>query len=167
MSRRARGARGRDRAVARQSTGEHALSEPAFRSAIEVLVSHGIHVQVDAADGFTPTPVVSHAILTHNRYHAGGRADGIVVITSHNPPEDGGFKYNPPHGGPADSEVTGWIQDEANRLLGANSTGSTSAPRFTGISAEATATLRAAPPRCGSSAAGQDHARGHLGADRR
>jgi phosphoglucomutase len=97
----------------------HALSEPAFRSAVEVLVANGVDVRVDAADGFTPTPVISHAILTHNRDHAGAAADGIVVTPSHNPPEDGGFKYNPPHGGPADSATTARIQDEANRLLGA------------------------------------------------
>jgi phosphoglucomutase len=96
----------------------HALSEPAFRSAVEVLVANGIDVRVDAADGFTPTPAVSHAILVHNRGRSNGLADGIVVTPSHNPPEDGGFKYNPPNGGPADTDVTGWIQDEANRLLG-------------------------------------------------
>jgi phosphoglucomutase len=95
----------------------HALSAPAFRSAIEVLVANGVDVRVDDADLFTPTPVVSHAILTYNRDHPDGRADGIVVTPSHNPPEDGGFKYNPPHGGPADAAVTTWIQDEANRLL--------------------------------------------------
>ena len=74
-------------------------------------------MRVDAADGFTPTPAISHAILTHNRAGDGATADGIVVTPSHNPPEDGGVKYNPPHGGPADTDVTGWIQDEANRLL--------------------------------------------------
>ena len=96
----------------------HALSEPAFRSAVEVLVANDIDVRVDAADGFTPTPAVSHAILVHNRGRSDRLADGIVVTPSHNPPEDGGFKYNPPNGGPADTDVTGWIQDEANRLLG-------------------------------------------------
>jgi phosphoglucomutase len=95
----------------------HALSEPAFRTAVEVLVANGVDVRVDDADGFTPTPVISHAILAHNRDHPDAIADGIVVTPSHNPPEDGGFKYNPPHGGPADSSVTGRIQDEANRLL--------------------------------------------------
>jgi phosphoglucomutase len=95
----------------------HALSEPAARTIVEVLVAHGVTVRVDAADGFTPTPAVSHAILTHNRRGDGGTADGIVVTPSHNPPEDGGVKYNPPNGGPADTDVTGWIQDEANRLL--------------------------------------------------
>ena len=95
----------------------HALSSPAFRSAIEVLVAHEVDVRVDAGDGFTPTPVISHAILRHNRDHPDHPADGIVVTPSHNPPEDGGFKYNPPHGGPADQDVTGGIQDEANALL--------------------------------------------------
>jgi phosphoglucomutase len=95
----------------------HALSEPAFRTTLEVLVADGVDVLVDAADGFTPTPTVSHAILTYNGGRDRGLADGIVITPSHNPPEDGGFKYDPPHGGPADTEVTGWIQDEANRLL--------------------------------------------------
>jgi phosphoglucomutase len=95
----------------------HALSEPAFRSAIEVLAAHGVDVRIDARDGYTPTPVISHAILTHNRDNPGARADGIVVTPSHNPPEDGGFKYNPPHGGPADANVTGGIEDLANELL--------------------------------------------------
>jgi phosphoglucomutase len=97
----------------------HALSAPAFRSAIEVLVANGVDVRVDDAELHTSTPVVSHAILTYNRDHPDRSADGIVVTPSHNPPEDGGFKYNPPHGGPADATVTGWIQDEANRLLAA------------------------------------------------
>ena len=87
----------------------HALSEPAVRSALEVLGAHGVDVRVDAADGYTPTPVISHAILTHNRGRRDHLADGIVVTPSHNPPEDGGFKYNPPNGGPADSDVTDWI----------------------------------------------------------
>jgi phosphoglucomutase len=95
----------------------HALSEPAFRTALEVLVANRVDVRVDAADGFTPTPAISHAILGANRGRATGLADGIVVTPSHNPPEDGGFKYNPPNGGPADTDVTRWIQDEANRIL--------------------------------------------------
>ncbi|TVR36192.1 MAG: alpha-D-glucose phosphate-specific phosphoglucomutase [Nitriliruptor sp.] len=97
----------------------HALSEPAFRSAIEVLVANGVDVRVDADGGYTPTPVISHAILTHNRDHPDRAADGIVITPSHNPPEDGGFKYNPPHGGPADAAATGAIQDVANGLLAA------------------------------------------------
>ena len=95
----------------------HGLSEPAFQTALEVLAAHEVDVHVDAADGYTPTPVISHAILVHNRGRTTHLADGIVVTPSHNPPEDGGFKYNPPNGGPADTDVTGWIQDEANRLL--------------------------------------------------
>jgi phosphoglucomutase len=97
----------------------HALSDPATRSAIEVLVANDVSVLVDSADGLTPTPSVSHAILTYNRGRAEGLADGIVVTPSHNPPEDGGFKYNPPNGGPADTDVTGAIQREANDLLAA------------------------------------------------
>jgi phosphoglucomutase len=97
----------------------HALSEPATATALSVLVARGVDVRVDAADGFTPTPAVSHAILVANRPADSWRhlADGIVVTPSHNPPEDGGFKYNPPNGGPADTDVTRWIQDEANRIL--------------------------------------------------
>jgi phosphoglucomutase len=104
----------------------HALSRPAFETALEVLAAHGVEVRIDRdvftrAGGFTPTPVISHAILTFNYGHgrdpSAGAADGIVVTPSHNPPEDGGFKYNPPHGGPADTEVTRWIEDRANALL--------------------------------------------------
>jgi phosphoglucomutase len=95
----------------------HALSEPAFGTIVEVLAAHHVDVVVDAGGGATPTPVISHAILAHNRGDGRGRADGIVVTPSHNPPEDGGFKYNPTHGGPADTDVTGWIEGEANRLL--------------------------------------------------
>jgi phosphoglucomutase len=95
----------------------HALSEPAAQTIVEVLAAHGVDVVVDARGGATPTPVISHAILTHNRRDGGGTADGIVVTPSHNPPDDGGFKYNPPHGGPADTDVTGWIEREANALL--------------------------------------------------
>jgi phosphoglucomutase len=95
----------------------HALSGPALRTATEVLAANGVDVLADAAGGYTPTPAVSHAILEHNRGRTAGLADGIVITPSHNPPEDGGFKYNPPNGGPADTGVTGWIQDEANRLL--------------------------------------------------
>ena len=97
----------------------HGLSEPAFRTILEVLGAHGVVVMIDSADAATPTPVVSHAILTHNRRGGERAADGIVVTPSHNPPEDGGFKYNPPHGGPAGTDVTSWIQGEANELLDA------------------------------------------------
>ena len=95
----------------------HALSEPAFVSAVEVFAAHGVAAMVDAQDGYTPTPVVSHAILTYNRGRIDGFADGVLITPSHNPPEDGGFKYNPPHGGPAGSDVTDWIEQMANRIL--------------------------------------------------
>ncbi len=95
----------------------HALSEPALQSVVEVLAAHEIEVRYDAARGFTPTPVVSHAILTRNRGRTEGLADGIVITPSHNPPSDGGIKYNPPDGGPADTDVTGEIQEEANQIL--------------------------------------------------
>ena len=94
----------------------HALSEPAFRTAVEVLVAHDVDVAVDSEGGYTPTPAISHAILTHNA-RGRAKADGIVITPSHNPPEDGGFKYNPPHGGPADTDVTRQIQGAANDLL--------------------------------------------------
>ncbi|MFC7942243.1 phosphoglucomutase (alpha-D-glucose-1,6-bisphosphate-dependent) [Microbacterium oxydans] len=100
----------------------HALSLPAERSAIEVLLANGIDVRVDSRDSWVPTPALSHAILTYNRGKAAddpGRADGIVVTPSHNPPRDGGFKYNPPHGGPADTDATSWIADRANTLIAA------------------------------------------------
>jgi phosphoglucomutase len=95
----------------------HALSEPAFVSAIEVLAANGAEFMLDDKDGYTPTPAVSHAILTYNKGRTTGLADGIVITPSHNPPKDGGFKYNPPHGGPASSEVTGWIERTANDFL--------------------------------------------------
>ena len=95
----------------------HALSEPAFQSAVEVLVANDVPVAVSAGGEFTPTPAVSHAILTYNRQRVDGLADGIVVTPSHNPPSDGGFKYNPPNGGPAETDVTSWIQQRANALL--------------------------------------------------
>src|SRR5258707_1910406 len=92
----------------------HALSEPAFASALEVLAANGVDVMVDAGNGYTPTPVVSHAVLTYNRGRRRGLADGIVITPSHNPPRFGGFKYDPPHGGPADPHVTNWIERRAN-----------------------------------------------------
>lgn len=95
----------------------HALSSAAQRTAIEVLVSNSVETIIQRADGFTPTPVISHAILTYNRGRTEGLGDGIVITPSHNPPQDGGFKYNPPNGGPADTTVTKWIQDRANELL--------------------------------------------------
>ncbi len=95
----------------------HALSEPAMASTLEVLAANGVEVMVDRDHGYTPTPVISHAILTYNRGRKTGLADGIVITPSHNPPEDGGFKYNPPHGGPADGDVTSWIETQANAFL--------------------------------------------------
>ena len=95
----------------------HALSRPAFESAVEVLAANDVSVMVSAGSEFTPTPAISHAILIYNRGRKDGLADGIVVTPSHNPPDNGGFKYNPPNGGPADTDVTGWIQQRANELL--------------------------------------------------
>ena len=100
----------------------HALSEPAFTSALEVLAANGVEAMIDQDRGYTPTPALSHAILTYNRPPGGavrttGLADGIVITPSHNPPDDGGFKYNPPHGGPADTVATNWIEDRANQIL--------------------------------------------------
>lgn len=95
----------------------HALSLPAFESALEVLAANSVDVLVSEGGEYTPTPAVSHAILAYNKGRTSGLADGIVITPSHNPPEDGGFKYNPSHGGPADSNATGWIEKEANRLM--------------------------------------------------
>ncbi|MCA0308073.1 MAG: phosphoglucomutase (alpha-D-glucose-1,6-bisphosphate-dependent) [Actinobacteria bacterium] len=95
----------------------HALSGPAWRTAIEVLHAHGVAIRAERDEDFTPTPSVSRAIIVYNKTHDGPRADGIVVTPSHNPPRDGGFKYNPPHGGPADTDATGWIAARANDLL--------------------------------------------------
>jgi phosphoglucomutase len=97
----------------------HALSGNAFMTALEVLAAHDVDTMVDCRDGYTPTPAISHAILTHNRGRTSRLADGIVITPSHNPPEDGGLKYNPPTGGPADTTVTHWIQDRANEVLAA------------------------------------------------
>ena len=95
----------------------HALSEPAFRTALGVFAGNGVESVIHAGDKYTPTPVISHLILRHNRKNTRGIADGVVITPSHNPPQDGGFKYNPPHGGPADNDITGWIQERANRLM--------------------------------------------------
>jgi phosphoglucomutase len=95
----------------------HALSEPAWASALEVLAGNGVRVLVDSRDAYTPTPALSHAVLAYNRERAGGLADGIVITPSHNPPADGGFKYNPPDGGPAGSDITSAVQDAANQHL--------------------------------------------------
>jgi len=97
----------------------HALSRPAFETTLEVLAANGVEVMVDRHGGYTPTPVISHAILTHNRGRSSGHSDGIVITPSHNPPEDGGIKYNPPQGGPADTTATKWIEERANSFLAA------------------------------------------------
>ncbi|MDY7232427.1 phosphoglucomutase (alpha-D-glucose-1,6-bisphosphate-dependent) [Hyalangium rubrum] len=99
----------------------HALSEPAQRTALEVLAANGVEVRF--TEEATPTPVISHAILTYNRGRTAGLADGVVITPSHNPPEDGGIKYNPPNGGPADTKITAWIEKRANELLGAGNAG--------------------------------------------
>lgn len=101
----------------------HALSAPAFKTAVEVFAANGVVSMIDAGDGFTPTPVISHAILGYNRNRTHGLADGVVITPSHNPPEDGGLKYNPPHGGPAGPEITGVIEKLANGLLEGNLAG--------------------------------------------
>lgn len=98
----------------------HALSEPALVTTLEILAANGVDVMIDQNGGYTPTPVISHAILTYNRGRTSGLADGIVITPSHNPPEDGGIKYNPPQGGPADTQTTKWIEDRANALLAIN-----------------------------------------------
>jgi phosphoglucomutase len=95
----------------------HALAEPALASAIEVFAANGVQLMIDQHGGYTPTPVISHAILTYNKDRMDGLADGVVVTPSHNPPEDGGYKYNPPHGGPADTDVTSKVEKQANRYL--------------------------------------------------
>ena len=95
----------------------HALSVPAFASALEVLAANGVEAMIAERDEYTPTPAISHAILGYNRGRSAGLADGIVITPSHNPPDNGGFKYNPPHGGPADAAVTGWTESRANEFL--------------------------------------------------
>lgn len=106
----------------------HALSECAFITAVEVLVANGVRLMVQKGRGYTPTPVISHAILSHNQNIEANLADGIVITPSHNPPEDGGFKYNPPNGGPADTDATGWIQQRANDIISRGSVDIKSVP---------------------------------------
>lgn len=101
----------------------HALSRPALKSALEVFAANGVEVRIDAQDGYTPTPVISHAILTYNRNRSSGLADGVVITPSHNPPEDGGYKYNPPHGGPADTDITKVVEAAANAYMAKNMEG--------------------------------------------
>src|SRR6516162_2986123 len=116
----------------------HALSEPAQRTALEVLAANGVETIIQRDGGVTPTPVISWAILVYNRGRTAHLADGIVITPSHNPPEDGGFKYNPPNGGPADVDVTGWVQDRANELLRGNNAGVKRLPFQTAIKAGTT-----------------------------
>jgi phosphoglucomutase len=116
----------------------HALSEPAQVTALEVLAANGVHVLTDVRGGYTPTPAVSRAILAHNAPGSARRADGVVVTPSHNPPSDGGFKYNPPDGGPAGTEITRWIQDRANELLASGLAGVRRIPYARAVKAETT-----------------------------
>ncbi len=116
----------------------HALSEPAFSTALEVLSANGVQVLIDKDLGYTPTPALSHAILKHNADAKAARADGIVITPSHNPPEDGGFKYNPPTGGPADTTATKWIENRANELIGAKLQGVKRLAYHRAVSAETT-----------------------------
>jgi len=106
----------------------HALAEPALVSAVEVFAANGVEIMIDERGGYTPTPVISHAILTYNKGRASGLADGVVITPSHNPPEDGGYKYNPPHGGPADTDVTGKVEKAANAYMEAAMKGVTRMP---------------------------------------
>jgi len=116
----------------------HALSAPAQRTALEVLAANQVQTVIQRDDGVTPTPVISRAVLVHNRRRKTGLADGIVITPSHNPPEDGGFKYNPTNGGPADTDVTRWVQDRANELLRGNNAGVKRVPFATALKAATT-----------------------------
>jgi len=116
----------------------HALSTPAQRTALEVLAANNVETVIQRVDGVTPTPVISRAIIVHNRGRKTGLADGIVITPSHNPPEDGGFKYNPTNGGPADTDVTRWVQDRANELLRGNNAGVKRVPFATALKAAST-----------------------------
>ncbi|MDH3303227.1 MAG: phosphoglucomutase, partial [Acidimicrobiia bacterium] len=122
----------------------HALSEPAWATALEVLAANAVDVLIDLDRRYTPTPALSHAILGHNRTAWSGRgqgqADGIVVTPSHNPPKDGGFKYNPPHGGPADTDITGWVANRANELLADGNSSVRRIPLSKALAADTTAT---------------------------
>ena len=118
----------------------HGLSEPAWASALEVLAANDVQVRIDSRDGYTPTPALSHAILAYNRGRTSGMADGIVITPSHNPPPDGGFKYNPPDGGPASSEATGWIQDRANAIIAHGMTSVRRIPLATALVQDSTGT---------------------------
>ncbi|MCP4164333.1 MAG: alpha-D-glucose phosphate-specific phosphoglucomutase [Chloroflexi bacterium] len=116
----------------------HALSEPAQATAIEVFAGNGVELMIQVGGGYTPTPVISHAILTYNQGKRSGLADGVVITPSHNPPEDGGFKYNPPSGGPADTDATGWVQNRANDILRDGMKAVTRTPYERALAAETT-----------------------------
>src|SRR5450432_736138 len=116
----------------------HALSSPAQRTALEVLAANGVETVIQRDDGVTPTPVISRAIIIHNRGRKTGLADGIVITPSHNPPEDGGYKYNPTNGGPADTDVTTWVQNRANELLRASNAAVKRTPYSAAIKAATT-----------------------------
>ncbi len=116
----------------------HGLSEPAWSTALEVLAANDVPILIDSRDGYTPTPALSHAILSYNRGRGSRLADGIVITPSHNPPPDGGFKYNPPNGGPADTDATGWIQDRANRIIAAGMAGVKRVPLRTALAQDDT-----------------------------
>ena len=116
----------------------HAISDPAQRTALEVLAANGVDTLIQRDNGVTPTPVISHAILVYNRDRKTHLADGIVITPSHNPPEFGGFKYDPSHGGPADTDVTQWVEDRANELLRGGNAGVKRVPFTTAIKAEST-----------------------------
>ena len=116
----------------------HAVSDPAQRTALEVLAANNVETIIQRENGVTPTPVISRAILVYNRGRKEHLADGIVITPSHNPPEDGGFKYNPTNGGPADTDVTGWVQDRANSLLRENNAGVKRVPFEAAIKAKTT-----------------------------
>ncbi len=119
----------------------HGLSEPAWASALEVLGANDVEVRIDSRDGYTPTPALSHAILAYNRGRTDGLADGIVVTPSHNPPPDGGFKYNPTNGGPADTDATGWIQDRANQIIADGMSDVRRIPLATALALDSTGTF--------------------------
>src|SRR5215831_12069484 len=116
----------------------HALSDPAQRTALEVLAANGVETIIQKDDGVTPTPVISRAILEYNRGRRAHFADGIVITPSHNPPEDGGFKYNATNGGPRDTDVTGWVENRANELLRAGNAGVKRVPFSTTMNAPGT-----------------------------
>ena len=116
----------------------HALSFPAYTTALEVLAANGVEVMIATGDEYTPTPVISHAILTYNRDRKTGLGDGIVITPSHNPPQDGGFKYNPTNGGPADTVATSWIEKKANEFLESHLAGVKRVPLATALAASTT-----------------------------